>query len=107
MLAAFRKDDGGYVDNAESHPQGFNPANIERRGLTADDVVVVEAGDEPWVKRLADGEVVDDTEKIAALQAEADTRRDAAEEKAARREAAVRKLTDLGLTEEEVVALVS
>ena len=107
MLATFRKDDGGYVDNAESHPQGFNPANLERHGLTDQDVIVVDAGEEPWVKRLVDGEVVDDTEKIAALQEEEASRRSVVEQKATRRAAAIQKLTALGLTEEEIAALVS
>ena len=107
MLATFRRDDGRYVDNAESHPQGFNPANLERHGLTEQDVVVVEAGDEPWAKRLVDGEVVDDTEKIAALQEEEDSRRASRDQKAIRKQAAIQKLTALGLTEEEIAALVS
>ena len=110
MKAAFRKDNGEYVDNEESAQRlglGYNPANLERYGLTEDGIVVVEkAGKKPWLKKFVGGKLVDDKEKIKAIKDREKAEKDKVKKREKVKKSALKKLAALGLTEEEVAVLV-
>ena len=110
MKYAFNKATGEFVDSEDSATLlglGYNPANLERLGLTAADVVIVEADkkDAPWHKKLVAGKLVADTDKLnarAAVEQAAQTEKD---EKDAALVSAHAKLVALKFTDEEIAAL--
>jgi len=110
VKVAYRRDTGEYVDNEESAPRlglGYHPDNLKRLGLTPDDIVVMDVppGNHPWDKKLVDGKLVADTAKLVARAKEEEAARVKAEKAAAARRSAEEKLKALGLTADEVVAV--
>jgi len=102
MKVAYDKTTGLYVDNEDSHPQGYYVGNL--RGAREEDIVVLDVPreDEPWNKKLVDGKLVDDGEKIARLMAAHD--HELAEKN--RRAATIAKLkAKLGLDDDEMALL--
>ena len=108
MKAAFNKATGEYVDDEQSAQKldlGYNPANLERLGLTADDVVVKEVDGLAFEKKLVGGRLVEDTEKLAANAAREKAVADEALATEVNRASAVAKLTALKFSPEEIAAL--
>ena len=76
MLAVFKKSTGAYCDRADSFlgrngvPSGvawIRSHNVMgRNGGDESDYVVMEAGDAPHFRRLVNGELVDDADKLRA-----------------------------------------
>lgn len=110
MKYAYNKLTGEFVDSEDSAMKlglGYNPANLDRLGLTPDDVVIVESNkkDSPWDQKLVNGKLVPDTKKLEAKAAAEQEEADAIAAKEAARASAVTKLAALGLTTEEMAAL--
>ncbi len=110
MKCAFRKKTGAYIDNEQScgGGAGFLPANLERFSLTADDVVVIDVPreDHPWDKKFVNGKIVPDTEKLNAKAQKEAAEQAAIEAKQAALASAKSKLKGIGLTNEEIEALI-
>lgn len=85
MRAVYKKSDGTYCDSEQSYvkppdDKGIidGPNVIGRFGGKVSDYIVIECPDRPWLKKYLGGKLVDDTEKIAAMEtarAEAETQR--------------------------------
>jgi hypothetical protein len=72
MKVAYDTVTGRYVDNEDSHKQGYYVGNL--RGAREEDLVVLDVPreDEPWTKKLVDGRLVPDEEKLSAAAAAKD-----------------------------------
>ena len=72
MKVCYRKSDGMYCDSQQSWPAGYpgdeefvrGPNVMGRFGGSPEDYVIIETDEpEPWFKRLAGGDLVDDAGK--------------------------------------------
>ena len=88
MYGCFNRKTGEFVDQQDSlvnyGPDKLKDHVFSSYRISSDDLVVVEAGDQPWMKKLVDGKAVDDLEKIAAFQAEHQAEQDLADANQAR-----------------------
>lgn len=107
MKVCYRKSDGVYCDNEQSwvkYPgdEAFIKAhNVMGRfkGKVTDYIVIETDKPSPWLKRYVNGKLIDDKEKLKALEAQ----KRAEEDERLKRERLTKKIKDKTATHEELL----